>query len=411
MTALLLAPVYLLLHLYLLLRLLHWLGAFHRRLSARWVRLGLAGLFLMLAAAPLGGFLVSTGGLHRIFKVTANFWMGAFLYALLIVSAADLICLVIRRLYRRRGRPLDRARLCRRAGGLALAAVCLVSLYGVIHARQIRVEHRSLTVQKSCALPSLRVALIADLHLGYGVGNGLMEQMVEKLNRENVDIVCLAGDIFDNEYDAIHEPERVARTLAGIRSRYGVYACWGNHDVPERVLAGFTFVGKRDREEDPRYREFLQKANIRLLQDESVCIDDAFYLAGRRDRSRARKMGESRLSPEELLRETDGEKPILVMDHQPRELEALAAAGADLTLSGHTHDGQLFPGNLLVRLLYDNAGGVRRTGGMLSCVTSGVGVWGPAMRVGTHSEILILDLAFTGPAADGQIESANFLAK
>ena len=117
------------------------------------------------------------------------------------------------------------------------------------------------------------------------------------------------------------------------------------------------------------------------------------------------------MTPQQLTEGLNQTKPILVLDHEPDELSELAAAGADLDLSGHTHDGQLFPGNLLVRLLYDNAGGVHRTGGMLSCVTSGVGVWGPAMRVGTHSEILILDLAFTGPAADGQIESANFLAK
>ena len=82
------------------------------------------------------------------------------------------------------------------------------------------------------------------------------------------------------------------------------------------------------------------------------------------------------------------------MDHQPRELTALSDAGADIVLSGHTHDGQLLPVNLLLHMFWENPCGILKRGGMYSCVSSGAGVWGPAMRVGTQNEVLVLDVEF-----------------
>ena len=90
----------------------------------------------------------------------------------------------------------------------------------------------------------------------------------------------------------------------------------------------------------------------------------------------------------------DANKPVFVLDHQPKQLKELTEAGADVDLSGHTHDGQLFPGNLLIQPLWENACGILKIGNMTSCVTSGVGVWGPAMRVGTDSEIMVLHVKF-----------------
>ena len=90
----------------------------------------------------------------------------------------------------------------------------------------------------------------------------------------------------------------------------------------------------------------------------------------------------------------DTGKPILVLDHQPRELEELAAAGVDVDLCGHTHDGQMFPGNLTVRLFWENACGCLRVGSMHSIVTSGVGLFGPNMRVATRAEICPITIHF-----------------
>ena len=386
MTAVFLAPVYLVLHIYLLLRLFHWLGAFHRHFTSRIFRWCFGVCFVAMAATPLAGFLIAGGPVHRACKIAGNIWLGMLLYILLIVGCMDLICLIIRRTAGRRGKTIDRGRLTRRAGSIAAAGIVAVSVFGTLHAGNIQVKRADLILPKSCAAGDLKVALIADLHLGYNMGTGMMEQMVAKLNREEPDLVCLAGDIFDNEYEAIHDPDRVADILAGIKSRYGVYACWGNHDVKERV--------EKPKQDDPRFAAFLKRARINLLEDESLLVDDAFYLAGRKDPAKSRKLGEERLSPEELTAGMEADKPVLVMDHQPRQLAELAAAGTDVDLSGHTHAGQVFPGNLLVRLFWDNAYGIVQKDGMYSCVTSGVGIWGPAMRVGTQSEIMLLHLRF-----------------
>ena len=236
--------------------------------------------------------------------------------------------------------------------------------------------------------------LPADLHLGNSVGARHMEQMVKKINAANPDLVIIAGDIYDNEFEAIEEPEKIQELFASIQSKYGVFACWGNHDLEEPILAGFTFGSHDKIETDVRMAELLKNAGVYLLSDETVFIDNAFYLVGREDSSRARKTGSGRQSPETLLSGLDHSKPIIVIDHQPRELQALADAGADVDLSGHTHDGQIFPGNILTSLMWENSCGLLSVDSMTLVVTSGAGVWGPNMRVGTKSEIVQLRIHF-----------------
>ena len=141
---------------------------------------------------------------------------------------------------------------------------------------------------------------------------------------------------------------------------------------------------------------FLRQAGITLLADEAVTLGNGVQLVGRKDPSRDKKLGDDRLSPEALLEPLDQARPVFVIDHQQKELDELAAAGADLDLSGHTHDGQMFPGNLIMPLIWDNPCGCLQVGGMYSVVTSGLGVWGPDMRVGTKSEIVRITVHFAG---------------
>ena len=199
------------------------------------------------------------------------------------------------------------------------------------------------------------MVLIADLHLGYNIGCRQMEQLVEKINAQDPDLVVVAGDIFDNEYEALEDPDRLAEMLRGIQSIYGVYACYGNHDILEKILAGFTFGGKEKKESSVKMDEFLEKAGITLLRDEYVLIDDSFYLYGRPDYERPGRGIDERKSAQEITADMDLSLPVLVIDHEPGELQELADAGVDADLCGHTHDGQLFPGNLTIKLMWENA--------------------------------------------------------
>lgn len=221
-----------------------------------------------------------------------------------------------------------------------------------------------------------------------------MEQMVEKINSQNPDLVCIAGDIFDNDYDALYEPEKLIEIFKSIDSKYGVYACYGNHDISEKILGGFTFRTGKTRTQDDRMEEFLSKAGINLLTDKSVLVDDAFYIVGRRDYEKPGIEGE-RKSIAELTENLDKSKPIIVIDNEPKELQEKADSGVDIDLGGHTHNGQMFPGNLTIKLLWENPAGCIKKDDMYSIVTSGVGVWGPNMRVGTDSEIVSIDVQFS----------------
>lgn len=145
---------------------------------------------------------------------------------------------------------------------------------------------------------------------------------------------------------------------------------------------------------DPRMDTFLEKAGITLLSDESVLINNAFYLYGRPDYERPGRGISNRKKPEEITENLNQNKPIIVIDHEPRELSELADAGIDLDLCGHTHDGQIFPANIITNLVWENACGYLQKGSMHNIVTSGVGIFGPNMRVGTRSEICMINVHF-----------------
>ena len=280
-------------------------------------------------------------------------------------------------------------------GSLCIAAVIMFSAAGIYGASNIRTTEYNITVNKSGGkLESLHIALVADLHLGYSTGCTQMKKMTDIINDMHPDIVLIAGDIFDNEYEALDAPKKLSRILSGIRSRYGVFACYGNHDIQERILAGFTFGRSEEKKSDPRMDEFLKLSDITLLQDEGVVIDDSFYLYGRPDRRKPGGNIKNRKTPDEITAKADISKPVIVIDHEPAELQELADAGVDIDLCGHTHDGQIFPGNLTINLFWENACGYMRKGNMHNIVTSGTGVFGPAMRVGTRSEVCDITVDF-----------------
>ena len=391
MIAILLAPVYLLANYYLLRRVMGWVKAWFPffRTVRHWALPVAVQSFL--ACSVVIAFFLPEGEFRRVMKLIGNYWLGVLLYVLLAVVTADLL-----RLLFCHGLPFKHifvtTRMHRIAGCVCALIILAASVWGIINAQIIHVTPYEVTVNKAVeGIDEMKIVLVADLHLGYNIGEKQMRQMVERINEQDADLVVIAGDIFDNEWEAVNEPAALAGTLRGIRSKYGVYACYGNHDLDEKILAGFTFETKEERIADRRFGEFLDRAKIHLLEDDVVCIDDAFYLAGRKDPDRIRKTQETRDTPSELLTGLDQSLPVFVIDHQPSELTELAEAGADLDLGGHTHDGQLFPGNILTGLMWENACGMKKVGDMYSIVTSGVGLWGPPMRIGTKAEVVIID--------------------
>ena len=395
MIAIYLSPIYLLLNLYILRWAYLWMGTCHSILRTLGFRLIFAVIYVLLSTSLLTGFLIKNPkSLHRMLKITGNYFLGIFLYTLVIILLADFGRILLKYVFHASW--IHSRTAFTVAGAICALLILLLSACGIFHAKYIKTTSYDVIINKTIPeRTSMKIVLLADTHFGYNAGVLHARELVRKINKQKPDLVCIAGDIFDNEYDAIRNPEKLEKTLRGIKSTYGVYACWGNHDLNEEILAGFTFKhkdGDLSDIKDPRMKKFLKDSNIHILEDESVLINDQFYVIGRKDASLTEKIHETRKAPAQLTEKLDRDKPIIMIDHQPKELQELADAGVDLDLCGHTHDGQTFPGNFTIKLMWENPCGLLSKDNMTNITTSGAGVWGPAMRIGTDSEICSINI-------------------
>ena len=280
---------------------------------------------------------------------------------------------------------------------LVLAAGIIIPVYGMYHAQDTVVHYFQADLRNTDAgsCEKLRIALISDLHLSVNSHLGTTENMVRLVNEQEPDIVLVAGDIFTSSYAALREPEKYAETLARIHAPMGVFAVYGNHDVEETLFSGFAVHPVSHAFRTSQIEQFFEECNFTILYDEVTAIAGGkIQLTGRIDGNKAGDGTRNRLAPAGLLQDTDPSKPLLVLEHEPVQYKELAEAGADMVLSGHTHNGQIFPGNLFIKLMNENPYGQKKLYGMETFVTSGVGTFGPPMRTGTDSEIMIINLLY-----------------
>lgn len=396
MIAIFLSPIYILINFYIARWLLSWMQACNKHFKKRRMRVLVITIYTFFASALVIGFILPPSPLERIMKLIGNYWLGVLLYIILTVLIADAVRLVLKRQRKIPQEYIKAKRTFVIAGTTCIIIIAGISIYGAINARIIHTTKYEVTINKKVEkMKNLKIALVADLHMGYNIGTHHIKNMVKKINKQNPDLVVIAGDIFDNEYEALDNPRQIIKTLKSIKSKYGVYATYGNHDIKEKILAGFTFNKKGEKKEsDIRMDKLLEDANITLLRDEEVLIDNSFYLYGRPDYRRPGRGITIRKTPKEITEELDKSKPIIVVDHEPNELQELADAGVDMDLCGHTHDGQMFPGNITTTMMWENSYGYMKKDNMHNIVTSGVGLFGPNMRVGTIAEIVIIDVKF-----------------
>jgi predicted MPP superfamily phosphohydrolase len=199
-------------------------------------------------------------------------------------------------------------------------------------------------------------------------------------------MICIAGDVFDGNLDVINGLEEVIAQLKLLKAPLGVYACLGNHDVDRTGISGGRTA---------RIAEILKKADITLLYDEVFQIRPDLFVAGRMD-ARPIGMNAQRETSQELLSSIDG--TIIMLDHQPVQFAQNEQAGVDLLLCGHTHKGQIFPANIMTHFIYWRMGAVHygywKGQTMQAVVTSGAGFLGPPVRIGTNSEIAVINVNF-----------------
>lgn len=396
MIFLFLLPFYLGVSSYMMFRFFYWMKHCNHRFNWLRFKVPFAVVYLFMALSPVIAFLLPKSAVAIVIRRISTYWIGIMLYSLLYVVLFDLLRLIAKHTKLKNTLLFSRGSVIS-IGSVVVACAVATCLYGIFNARNIKVNEYSVTVNKSCGSDKhLKAVLVADLHMGYAIGVDHITNMVEKINQQDADIVIIAGDIFDNSYDGMDDPEGIKAQLKSIKSKYGVYAVYGNHDIDEKILMGFTFGWGGKQLHSEKMTNFMKECNIKLINDESVLINDEFYLVGRRDTDKPGTEDGTRAEISELTKDLDKTKPIFVLSHEPDELQKTADAGADIDFSGHTHDGQLFPGNLTIGLFWENPCGMIKKDNMYSIVTSGVGVYGTFMRVGTDAEICSVDIDFAG---------------
>ncbi len=391
--------VYIILSVYMLWRMIHWYKIViplfkHKRMQAVWI-----GLYCIFASTIFLGVFLPRSDIQVVIHRISNVWLGLFIYLLFFMIIGDIIVLILKVVDKKKNVPILRKLYGALIIGISIVAASIgFTVYGTIHARQMTTKSYNISIDKHVdGMDSLNVVLVADLHLGYSIGCDDMEKMVDRINALDPDVVVYAGDIFDNDYDALDNPERLEEIIRGVSAKYGSYAVFGNHDVTETLVGGFSTASSTKAFRDPRMETFLREAGIDVMLDDVITIADGkINLIGRLDGEKAGDGTSNRKPLSELVNECDTSKPVIVINHEPDKLHEVAAMGVDVMLSGHTHAGQFFPLTITQPLAWENYWGVKKIDNMYSVVTSGVGLYGPAVRVGTNSEVMSVRINFAG---------------
>ena len=348
-------------------------------------------IYSILALIPvLGAYLPKSGFKFFCMKI-GNLWLGFFMFYSALTIFLTLILIIVSKIKKD-----DEKRLLKHVLNVAFVVAFVVTIFGLVHAQSPKIVNYDVTLdKKSAEISELKVVLIADLHLSVNSDVKLTEKMVEEVNSVNPDLVVVAGDIFTSNYEGLKNPEAYSSALSQMKAKYGVYAVAGNHDVDENLFSGFSISPVSEAFRTSEMDKFFEDCGFTMLYDECVPVADGnIILAGRIDAEKAGDGTRNRMTAEELLKNADKELPVFVLQHEPIEFNELSRAGADIVLSGHTHNGQIFPGNLVVPFFNENGYGVKDLYGIKTVVTAGVGYYGPPIRVGTDSEVTVVNIKF-----------------
>lgn len=325
----------------------------------------IVGLLLVPAGLLIGWFV--TPAYIRSVAWVGFTWMGLFFLLLVTTFASEFLRLfganpdLSRRLLLSRGIALG-------VGGISLSA----GAYGITRAlRPIKVKELDITLDKlPKSLDGFVIAQITDTHIGSTIRREFVEEVVAKVNALNPELIAITGDIVDGAVDHLRD---CTEPFSQLKARYGTFFVTGNHEYYSGADAWIA--------------EF-QRLGIRTLRNERVQIGDtgnSFDLAGIDDWS-ARHFGHGADLPK-ALKDRDVSNACVLLAHNPMAATEAIEKGVDLQLSGHTHGGQIWPFNFIVRLFSKWVVGLYQEGATQIYVSPGTGYWGPPMRLGTEAEI------------------------
>jgi uncharacterized protein len=340
---------------------------------------GLRHLFVFLFILMFLGYPVAEllshqriGGWARYVMIPGYYCLPYLLYLNLSVVAIDVAIMLGRTVRLLRSESISKSmfRSIRFASYLAVPA--LIVIWGAWNNNRLEIKNLSVELpQKSSPRKDLHVVFASDFHLSQITNEHVVGDFVSKVNSLNPDIVLIGGDVLEGDRD--EDLQKYETEFRKIRSTYGVYAASGNHERHRGDASGF-----------------YAQSGMKLIEDGIEKIGGAFYLGVRKNARLSQRM-----SIVELLKNAPENLPIILLDHSPTDLENVSRSRVDLQLSGHTHNGQLFPVNLLVMpYQYELPWGAKLKRHTMFIVTSGVQAWGPPVRTAGLSEIISIRILF-----------------
>jgi len=260
--------------------------------------------------------------------------------------------------------------------GFHISILLTISLlvYGYINYQHPIKQVINIPVSKSVPQQDkIKIVAVSDWHLGLGTNMKRLKKDVDRINAEKPDLILIAGDLIDNDVTTVVMQE-MDREINRLHAPMGVYMAPGNHE----------YISGIDKSVD-----FIKKTTLTILKDSMVTLPCGLQIIGRDDISNRHRM-----SAKEWAALTDSSKPIILIDHQPNQLADAQLIGADLQVSGHTHNGQFIPITFLTNNLFELGYGYKKSGDTHYYVTSGIALWGPPFRIGTKSEIAVVGVEF-----------------
>ncbi|MDU4961207.1 MAG: metallophosphoesterase [Sporomusaceae bacterium] len=304
-------------------------------------------------------------------------WMAVVYYGFLLTMLIDIARLLDRAI------PFLPSVLKQQPHWAGLAAILLVGgvlAYGFWNARHPVINRYDIHIEKSGGhFKQVHAVVVSDIHLGNLIGANRLEQLVTTVNRLQPDVVLLPGDIIDAELKPFLD-ENMGPVLQRLQPPLGTYAVLGNHEYIGGETEGIIAA--------------LQEAGVTILRDDKAIIAGSLVIAGRDDRSRLNYGGSARSPLSAILAGVNPALPLILLDHQPLDLDESRQNRVDLQFSGHTHRGQLFPNQLITAAMFETDWGYLRQETFQLIVSCGYGTWGPPFRIGNRPELLDVYITF-----------------